>query len=286
MPAVGSSTPAFSIGYSPELMDRVRRELEAAFQSYQEGGGILFGHATEEGIHILASRPLPCEHAVGPGFVLTERDEKSMAAVMSAPETDPQLRGLRVLGWYHSHIASPIFLSKRDLGIHARHFPEPFQVALVVRVRAEKEPRAMFFFRAPSGAMRSGPGSEEFTLQAPSEAFEPGPAPAASRPSHPRTLACRQCHGRRLRSSRRKNPLERLARLFGYYPFRCPECLSRAMLKAADFRESGRHVSRQRPVERKRAWLRTRRELLLWSGVVLGFLLVLFYIVRDKPDQP
>ena len=73
--------------------------------------------------------------------------------------------------------------------------------------------------------------------------------------------------------------------LFGVYPYRCEECLSRSL----QTRPRGLPHRGKRPEEKKRAWLRTRRELLLYSGGIIGFLLFLFYMIRDtgpKPDQP
>ena len=40
------------------------------------------------------------------------------AACIAAAGLETDLAGLNVLGWYHSHIYSKIFLSERDLQIH------------------------------------------------------------------------------------------------------------------------------------------------------------------------
>ena len=297
----------FPVECSPAVLEQIRQEAGTssnAPRAEREIGGVLFGTADPEGVRILASKPLACEHAMGPGFVLSQKDEKRLAQLISAPSMDPYLNGLQAVGWYHSHIRSRIFLSERDLQIHSRHFPDPYQIALVVRPESERPMRAGFFFREPSGEMRTESSYEEFTIEA------PPPAPAAPKPpavpkraaSHNRTpspakseqqhaeTVCPRCGSKRLRRSRRTGISERLRGLLGYHPYRCHECLSRSFLKTSpDLFELARSGHRKRPEERKRARQRTRRELLLWGGGILGFLAILYYMIRDtgpKPDAP
>jgi len=294
----------FPIEYSSAVLDQIRQEVEGSFNSRRgerETGGVLFGTHETGRICILTCKPLPCEHAMGPGFVLSDKDQQRLADLIAAPCTDPKLNGLEALGWYHSHIRSTIFLSKRDLEIHSRHFPALFQIALVLRPSSEGATRAGFFFREPTGAMRTESSYEEFTIESPRPEPElPQPASPAAVPSHrrsssapkppqPHPLACPRCGSRHIRRSHRVNGFERLRGLLGYRPYRCHECLSRSFLKTTDLRELIRPTSRKRPEERRRAWLRTRREMLLWGCGILGFLLILLYLIRDtgpKPDQP
>jgi hypothetical protein len=224
-----------------------------------------------------------------------------MGEVILAPERDRTLNGLQAVGWYHSHIRSKISLSERDLELHSRRFPAPFQVAVVLRPSAEGPTRAGFFFREASGAIRTESSYEEFPLR--SEPSEPvlqtrarpatlaslkRDAPALETPERER-LACPKCGCKQLRRSHRTNAFQRLPVLFGYYPYRCQECLSRSFLKTSDLLDAVRPNSHKRPEERRRAWLRARREMLLWSVGILGFLVVLHYLIREtdpKSDQP
>ena len=297
----------FLMEYSPAALEQIRREVDSG-RSFpggeRETGGVLFGLHEPDRICILAWKPLPCEHAMGPGFVLSEQDEKRLAKLIAAPATDPELSGLEALGWYHSHIRSRIFLSERDLQIHSRYFAAPHQIALVIHPRSDGPARAGFFFTESSGEMRTESSYEEFTIETP-----PPPAPelkpvAVSRKvsSHRRTTSaakpepqqaepiCPKCGGKHLRRSRRTGPIERIRQVFGYYPYRCHECLSRSFLKTSpNLLRVARSSPRKRPEERKRARQRTRREILLWGGGIFGFLAILYYIVRDtgpKPDAP
>ena len=70
------------------------------------------------------------------------------------------------VGWYHSHTRSEIFLSDADLAIHNRFFPEPWQVALVLKPHTFEPMRAGFFFREHEGSMRTQASYREFRLEA------------------------------------------------------------------------------------------------------------------------
>ena len=309
----GTNLKAWRIPQCPLLMEcssavleQIRREVEAGrnlVRAERETGGVLFGIHEPGRICILACKALQCEHAMGPGFVLSEKDEKRLAQLISAPATDPELNGLEALGWYHSHIRSRIFLSERDLQIHSRYFAAPFQVALVIRPGSERPVRAGFFFHEPSGEMRTESSYEEFTIEIPPPAApELKPAVVSKQaPSHRRTPSrvkpeqqtetlCPKCGSKHLRRSRRTGPIERFREFFGFYPYRCHECLSRSFLKtSSDLLERARSSPRKRPEERRRARERTRREMLLWGGGIFGFLAILYYLIRDtgpKPDAP
>ena len=296
----------FLMECSSAVLEQIRREVEGGrslLRGERETGGVLFGNHEPGRIRILACKPLQCEHAMGPGFVLSEKDDKRLAQLISAPATDPELNGLQALGWYHSHLRSKIFLSERDLQIHSRYFADPYQIALVIRPGSDGPARAGFFFHEPSGEMRTESSYEEFTIETP-----PPAAPELKRavvskqaPSHRRTSSpakpeqqreaiCPRCGSKHLRRSRRTGPIERFCEVFGFYPYRCHECLSRSFLKtSSDLLERVRSSPRKRPEERKRARQRTRRELLLWGGGIFGFLAFLYYMIRDtgpKPDAP
>jgi ribosomal protein L37AE/L43A len=110
------------------------------------------------------------------------------------------------------------------------------------------------------------------------------------KPQQRREAICPKCGSQRLRRSRRTGPIERLRELFGFYPYRCHECLSRSFLRTSSgLLELARSKSKKRPEERRRARERTRREILLWGSGILGFLAILYYLIRDtgpKPDAP
>jgi len=292
----------FLMECSSAVLEQIRREVDGARNlpgGERETGGVLFGIQEPGHICILSCKPLPCEHAMGPGFVLSEKDEKHLAQLISAPGTE--LNGVQALGWYHSHIRTRIFLSERDLLIHSRYFAGPHQIALVIHPRSDGSARAGFFFCEPSGDMRAESSYEEFSIEIPpaapaikqavvsSKAQRHKRTASPSKPEQRREAICPTCGSKRLRRSHRRGSIERIGEFFGYCPYRCHECLSRSFLKTSPgLLERARSSSRKRPEERRRAWQRTRREILLWGAGLLGFLAILYYLIRysgPKTDQ-
>jgi proteasome lid subunit RPN8/RPN11 len=129
-----------------------------------EVGGVLFGQRSGDSVRILASRPIACEHASGPSFVLSENDEAGLRTLLESATSDPELKGLVPAGWYHSHTRSEISLSERDLEIYARYFPEPWQVSLVLRPEKMRPARARFFLRERGGSVTPDSSHGEFLL--------------------------------------------------------------------------------------------------------------------------
>src|SRR5260370_2676480 len=141
------------IEYDPIVLSAIRSEAIDGLNRLSRGGleigGILFGRKDGDRITILAHRPVPCEYAMGPSFTLSPNDERAMQSLLASPEKDRELAGMDAVGWYHSHTRSDILLSAKDVQLFDRHFPEPWQIALVVRPHRFDPTRAGFFFREP-----------------------------------------------------------------------------------------------------------------------------------------
>ncbi len=89
--------------------------------------------------------------AVPSKFPLSEEGPdqiKGEALVAMQLEVDRR-RGV-LAGWYHRHASGPVALTDEDLHTHERHFPEPWQVALLF-VTDHAEPAGGCFRRARSG---------------------------------------------------------------------------------------------------------------------------------------
>ncbi len=157
----------FAIEYALRPLDDIRLAIIDAFFSLPRGGaeigGILLGQYQNRRLLINDSLALQCEHAFGPGFTLSAQDRARLEALLTSASLNPSDR--RPVGWYHSHTRSEIFLSDADLEIHNRYFPEPFQVALVLRPHTFQPTRAGFFFRDASGAIDAAAGGHEFVLE-------------------------------------------------------------------------------------------------------------------------
>lgn len=145
-----------------------------------EVGGVLFGAAEGDTARILAWRPLPCEHAYGPSFTLSQRDQANLLSLLESADRDPGLRGLMPVGWFHSHTRTDICLGPDDLDTYDRYFPKPWQVAMVVRPSHFGPSRVGFFIREDDGTVRCRASYQEFTVtprRTEPEALAPEPTP-------------------------------------------------------------------------------------------------------------
>jgi proteasome lid subunit RPN8/RPN11 len=173
----------FAVCYLPRVVDDIRLAVVDAFFSLPRGGaeigGLLLGRHEASRVAITAWQPLDCEHALGPSFTLSDTDRRRLAAMIAAAETNPDARPV---GWYHSHTRSEIFLSDADLEIHRQFFPQPWQVALVLRPHTFNPTRGGFFFRGKDGAIRADASCLEFVLDPLPARPLPSREPAAPEP--------------------------------------------------------------------------------------------------------
>ena len=157
----------FPIEYSLRVLDDIRLAVVDAFFSLPRGGaeigGILLGRYLNQQLAIADYVALDCEHAFGPSFTLSPRDQERLAESLASAEQNPDR--LRPVGWYHSHTRSEIFLSEADQDLHNRYFREPWQVALVLKPHAFHPTRAGFFFRETDGSIHGTASYQEFALE-------------------------------------------------------------------------------------------------------------------------
>jgi proteasome lid subunit RPN8/RPN11 len=177
------SAHSFRIEYSETVLEQIR---ETALDGYHrvphggvETGGILFGARQENLVRIMAWRPVVCEYAKGPSFLLSEKDEAALAEALESWRGDADLAGLEPVGWYRAHTRSEVMLSEADLAFFNRFFPQPWQVGLIVRPASFTPTRAGFFFREADGAIHAESSYLEFTLT-PVAAVPPPPAAEAT----------------------------------------------------------------------------------------------------------
>jgi proteasome lid subunit RPN8/RPN11 len=158
---------AFTIEYSLRVIDDIRLAVVDAFFSLPRGGaeigGILLGVHAGKRMTITDYVPLDCEHSTGPSFVLSAKDHAKLAVMLAAARGNPG--GSEPVGWYHSHTRSDIYLTAPDIEIHRRYFPEPWQVALVIKPHTFQPARAGFFFQESDGSMRATASYQEFVLE-------------------------------------------------------------------------------------------------------------------------
>ncbi len=157
-----------TVEYSLVAIEEIRQEVAQGYQKLARGGievgGILYGARDGRTVSILAIRPIVCEHARGPAFLLSDNDREMLEEQIRQEREDPRLEGMLCVGWFLSHTRSDIMLSDSDLEIYSAYFGAPWQVTLVVRPGRGGSMRGGFFVREPDGAVRSDSSYLEFNL--------------------------------------------------------------------------------------------------------------------------
>lgn len=165
------------IEYHLAVLEQVRSSAAAARAAMGRGGvetgGVLLGRIEGTAVRIAAAREVACEHAFGPAFALSERDEEGLRRLLDAASGDPGLAGMEPVGWYRS-ARGDSGPGERDNQLHAKYFPNPHAVALIVWPGEGQSARAAFFARNESGALSAITG--EFPV-------EPAPAQARRTPA-------------------------------------------------------------------------------------------------------
>jgi hypothetical protein len=157
-----------SIEYSLVVIEEIRHEVAEGFQRLSRGGievgGILYGAREGRTVRVLAMRPVACEHARGPAFLLSDKDRIALHEQLNQEKEDPQLEGLISVGWFLSHTRSEISLTESDLEIYTIFFPAPWQVTLVVRPGRGGTMRAGYFIREADGTVKNEKSYLEFNF--------------------------------------------------------------------------------------------------------------------------
>lgn len=157
-----------TIEYSLIVIEEIRHAVAEGFQRLSRGGievgGILYGSRDGRTVRVLAMRPIACEHARGPAFLLSDKDRKVLNEQLGADAEDPHLEGLISVGWFLSHTRSEITLSESDLELYSIFFPAPWQVTMVVRPGRGGSMRAGFFVREADGTVKSERSYLEFNF--------------------------------------------------------------------------------------------------------------------------
>lgn len=148
-----------TIEYSLVVIEEIRREVTEGFQRLSrrgiEVGGVLYGMREGRTVRITAMRPIACEHAHGPAFLLSDNDRVALQEQLVQEKDDPRLEGLISVGWFLSHTRAEISLTESDLEIYSIFFPAPWQVTLVVRPGRGGSMRGGFFIREGDGSVKT-----------------------------------------------------------------------------------------------------------------------------------
>ena len=170
---------AHAIEYSLDVAEEIRAfacdELLQLSHGGDEVGGVLFGTRREDVIQIVTWRPIACEHAHGESLQLCSSDRMNLAVQLEVARRNPDLKDLRPVGWFVSHLRSDVCLSPSDLEIYNGFFPEAWQVALVICPKEGGRAKAGFFVREAEGKVVAEACYQCFDLE-PTATREQAPA--------------------------------------------------------------------------------------------------------------
>ncbi|MDQ2949286.1 MAG: hypothetical protein M3Y27_25660, partial [Acidobacteriota bacterium] len=201
-PAPGT---ALIIDCAQEVIEQIRAAAVAGLRQLSRGGlevgGLLLGeHTVEEranAIRILSWRPILCEHARGPAFLLTDKDRAELTNLLRSLTAESGA-GSQPLGWFVSHTKGAAALTNSDHEIYRQFFSETWQTTLVLNPGRDGSAEASFFVRDVHGRIRPA-GQPKFSI---SPARLPTPA-ARSVAAPEQQLHSRRPAGRRAWFDRR-----------------------------------------------------------------------------------
>ncbi len=177
------------------LIDRLEREAVENFRSVSsrgsEIGGVLWGGVDPEpepgeptALSVAEYDLVPCDYTRGPLYRLSDTDMARLDRALAQRGGS----GLRPVGFFRSHTRKGLSLDADDLALMESRFPEPHQVALVIRPYATKASAAGIFIRE-GGAIHSEASYLEFPFRsaqlAPSKHLADAVDPAANTPAAP-----------------------------------------------------------------------------------------------------
>ncbi len=177
----------FTVEYPLGLFHEIDFQVNEGFRRIPHGGvetgGVLWGHTYPESIRIVTVRPIECEHAAGPAFVLSETDLSRLAEQMRAGTTDGELAGLTPVGFYVAHTRGALAMSDRDAALLDRFFPEPGRVVVLIKPEKFQPTRFAFVVRERDGQMDRSTAEHALILPLPGRASGGGSHPVESIPA-------------------------------------------------------------------------------------------------------
>ncbi len=151
----------------PVIQEIQALALEGARSGFSgvEVGGVLFGKREDRKVRILTFRPLAGNYSLGPHFAVSEEDLGALRDLLDQAPKIRKLRGLEPVGWYRSQLDSDLTLGDRDLQIFERYFPDPSQVAVLLRASEYEPTRVRFYFCSREGGSTHQTSYREFILE-------------------------------------------------------------------------------------------------------------------------
>src|SRR6266403_85103 len=116
-----------------DVVDRILADVMRGFGAVPkrgaEVGGVLLGridNGDRSIVYVEDFQSVACEYKRGPSFLLTGDDLKAFEQACDS-------HSVNAVGFFRSHTRDGLTLASEDLALLDRHFPEPAQVALLIR---------------------------------------------------------------------------------------------------------------------------------------------------------
>lgn len=149
----GSSKVTYSLSLFHQLDTLVNDGYRRIPHGGVETGGLLFGSRGENAVQVEAYRPIQCQHAFGPSFVLSESDLAGIKEQLASAAADPDLKGLQPVGWFIGHTRSPLQMSDREALWFDTLFPDPGSLTLLVKPERFQPTHFGFVVRGSDGQL-------------------------------------------------------------------------------------------------------------------------------------
>ncbi len=160
-----------TVTYSLPLFHEIDFTVNEGYRKISHGGvevgGLLFGSIDRDGTRIDAFRPIACDHASGPSFVLSDGDLERLVVQLDAMASDPELASLKPIGWFLSRTRSPLQLMEREMVLFDHFFPEPGMLTVMVKPERFQPTRFTFLVRDREGKIARGAGPQPVILPLP-----------------------------------------------------------------------------------------------------------------------
>ncbi|HEY3319298.1 MAG TPA: Mov34/MPN/PAD-1 family protein [Planctomycetota bacterium] len=152
---------------------RMRKHAETTNEV--ELGGVLIGtvHRDSAGLFLLITGVIEGQNANNYGAQVTFTHQTWEHINKTK---DKEYPNQRIVGWYHTHPGFGVFLSGMDTFIQENYFNHPYQVAIVIETRQNKEGCFAWINGKTAALRRYWVGDREIALAAgEAEAFDPAP---------------------------------------------------------------------------------------------------------------
>src|SRR5947209_4926137 len=122
----------FVVRLAPEFLSRMAASIPAnEHGSKDEVSGLLFGLAEAEFALVQVFRPFSSQPGRTDGSGMKASLQQSFHALVASCQSDPELAGLKLLGWFSASISGG--LAEEGIAFHEENFSNINDLALIVR---------------------------------------------------------------------------------------------------------------------------------------------------------